>query len=624
MLQKTYHYRWEWKLKSTPEALWPLATDTNRFNYDTGLPPLPGEPVTFHNARRRLSFRRLGILVEWEEEPFEWVRPFRFGVVRRYSSGPVKEMRVVCELQPSDSGGTDVCYQVWVKPRNLLGLIAIPGQIGLLSAYGFRNVFRRYDEQAHQQTLQIVPMTQRPHRLSGSAKQRLIQLRNTLVSQRADPDLLKLLTTTIEEGDDMTLARLRPYALADSWAQDRRAVLELFLQATRVGLLEFQWDLLCPLCRGAQETSASLGGIHTEVHCETCNIDFEVNFEQSVELTFRPNPAVREVTDAAYCIAGPQVTPHVVVQQLLPPHTEREIMPRLGIGRYRLRTLTRRGGQYLRVTKMGAAEAALTATPDDWPEEELALNEQPKLCLINATDEEQLFILEHLAWSDQAATAADVTALQRFRDLFSSEALRPGERVSIGSMTVVFTDLSGSTRLYNDVGDAPAFGIVMDHFDVLRKAIDGESGAIVKTIGDAVMAVFRKPAAALKAMVAAQYELSHREGRARRFLLKVGIHSGPCIAVTLNEKLDYFGSNINIAARLETQSTGQDIIISNALCTDPEVADWLAQPECDVFAEPFKATLKGFGDEEFILWRIRRRRPTSTIASLEAHSEKAL
>src|ERR1051325_10297994 len=136
---------------------------------------------------------------------------------------------------------------------------------------------------------------------------------------------------------------------------------------------------------------------------------------------------------------------------------------------------------------------------------------------------EQLFILERMAWSDQAATASEVTALQVFRDLFANEALRPGEQISVGTLTVLFTDLRGSTQLYREIGDAPAFGRVMNHFDVLREAIAEEDGALVKTIGDAVMAVFRHPAAALRAILKAQAKLASPPEGGQPLKLKVGI-----------------------------------------------------------------------------------------------------
>jgi len=135
MRYREFHYCWEWELRSSPEALWPLVADTNRFNRDTGLPPVHKCSVS-SNARRCLRFLKLGMVVEWEEEPFEWVRPHRFGVVRRYVKGPVAQMRVLAELQPRPAGGSRLVYRVWATPRNLLGLLAIPAQIGRLSARG--------------------------------------------------------------------------------------------------------------------------------------------------------------------------------------------------------------------------------------------------------------------------------------------------------------------------------------------------------------------------------------------------------------------------------------------------------------------------------------------------------
>jgi len=140
------------------------------------------------------------------------------------------------------------------------------------------------------------------------------------------------------------------------------------------------------------------------------------------------------------------------------------------------------------------AAKTLRATGAGWSNDEIAIATDGKIVFENATADEQLFILERTAWSDDVATAAEVTALQMFRDLFAAEALRSGEQISVGTLTVLFTDLKNSTRLYREIGDATAFGRVMNHFDVLKQVIAEEDGAMVKTIGDAVMAVFRQPA----------------------------------------------------------------------------------------------------------------------------------
>jgi class 3 adenylate cyclase len=196
--------------------------------------------------------------------------------------------------------------------------------------------------------------------------------------------------------------------------------------------------------------------------------------------------------------------------------------------------------------------------------------------------------------------------LQVFRDLFADEALRPGERISVGSLTVVFTDLYGSTELYNQIGDATAFGLVMSHFDVLNAAITAEGGAQVKTMGDAVMAVCQRPLSALHAMLRAQEELASLVAGDGPFRLKVGMHYGPCIAVTLNGQLDYFGSTVNIAARLEGLSQGGDLVVSAAVHDDLEVADFLGEHEEEFEIEKLDFTLKGFYEERFSLKRIRK------------------
>ena len=127
---------------------------------------------------------------------------------------------------------------------------------------------------------------------------------------------------------------------------------------------------------------------------------------------------------------------------------------------------------------------------------------------------------------------------------------------------------------------------------------------MVKTIGDAVMAVFRQPAGALRAMLHAQQRLAAPPDGMEPLQLKAGVHMGPCIAVTLNGRLDYFGSTVNLAARLEGLSTGNDVVLSRSAYDDPEIRDLIDGPHGGLTATSFEASLKGFDDERFELWRI--------------------
>lgn len=602
-VMKTFHYRWDWGLQASREALWPLVADTNRFDRDTGLPTVERvqSESDFNPTRQHLRYLLHGIPLEFEQEPFEWTYPSHFSVTRHFKSGPIGQLRVLVELKPRPDGGTNLTYQVWATPRNLLSLIAIPIQIGWITARRFDRAFRHYDRLASQK--HDIAHTHRKPQLTPGGLQRLQTYRTRLIELGFPTKIVQRFVDLIAYGDDLVLSRLRPYELADYWQADRRAVLQMFLYATRLGLLNFRWDLLCPLCRGAKAIHTSLADLPSEVHCATCNIDYRANFERSVELTFRPNEAIRVVVPREYCIGGPQATPHVVIQKQLSPGDQAIFNPNFEPGRYRLRALGLPGGLYLQAVPDGIPELTLRPTPNGWQDYEPHINLSPTLILHNPPDQERLFILEGMAWSDNSATAAEVIAMQTFRDLFASEALRPGERISVGCLTVVFTDLRESTRMYRRIGDARAFGLVMQHFDILKTEINAQNGAVIKTLGDAVMAVFLTPVEALRALMNAQVGLQNAFSDAIPLTLKVGIHHGPCIAVTLNDRLDYFGSTVNLSSRLTGFSSGNDIVISDAVYKDSQVQELLRSRGERLKIGSLTVPIKGF-EEPIRCWRV--------------------
>lgn len=606
---REHHSRWEFDLKSSPDSLWPFVADTNRFNRDTGVPKLEFDKVhkRLPNARRKVRFSYFGLPVEWEEQPFEWIRPHRFGVERVYSKGPMARLKAIAELKAKPGGGTHMTYEIRATPRNVLGVIAIPLQISFVIGPKLRAAIKKYDDLASTQTTIETPGESTSQ--STFDLLRLASLKEKLLSELESTDeharrvaIANRLVDLIEHGDDLAVSSMRAYKLADDWEEPRRLVLEVCLYATRAGLLDFQWDLLCPLCRGAKQTEHSLKDIDKNLHCETCQIDFTVNFDRYVELTFAPNPSVRRVDVPYFCVGSPEWTPHVVVQQLLPAGDQRELSLPLESGNYRLRALELEGAQDLTVSHGGETSAHVTLSTNGWGRETLRVDERFSLSLKNETDAEQLLILERTEWSDQATTAAEVTALQAFRDLFAEEALRPGEQISVGTLTILFTDLKHSTQLYREIGDATAFGRVMNHFDVVKKSINEHDGALVKTIGDSVMAVFRSASDGLCAMLEVQRALAAPSDGTRPLALKAGLNTGPCIAVTLNDRLDYFGSTVNMAARLEGLSTGGDVIISRSVFEDAKVRKFIESKGLSVVG--FDMSLKGFENERFELWRV--------------------
>ena len=443
----------------------------------------------------------------------------------------------------------------------------------------------------------------RPRGLNSRERARFKSLSATVIQQGTSPDLVARLESFLNEADELSLQRIRPYALADHWNENRRAVLEMFLRATRAGIFDMSWDLLCPSCRGTTAGHTNLGEVHGRSHCNTCQIDFNVNFDHNIEVVFKPNPSVRAVEfNAAFCMGSPQLQPHVVMSQSISALHSLPVNVQLESGRYALRASNVAGSVSLFADTDGIRQSDIRVTSFGWPAEQQHVSLLPTLNLINATDADQTFQLERTAWSDQASTAADVTALQVFRDLFATEVVRPGEEISIGSVTLMFTDLRDSTRLYRKIGDASAFGRVREHFEILEKSIAKQGGAIVKTMGDAVMATFRHPIDALRSVWNAQTEIAKR-GEPMLWL-KVGLHKGPCIVVNLNDRLDYFGSTVNITSRLPGFSQGGELIFSEDFNEDPEIQDFLSQNIKSDALSRFTGSVKGF-DEPFTMWRLK-------------------
>jgi class 3 adenylate cyclase len=221
----------------------------------------------------------------------------------------------------------------------------------------------------------------------------------------------------------------------------------------------------------------------------------------------------------------------------------------------------------------------------------------------NSTGASLLVLLEQTAWSSQAVSASLVTAMDEFRQLFSSQVLAPGIGVSIRNLTFLFSDLKGSTMLYDTIGDSPAYARVRDHFDVMKAIIAEQHGALVKTIGDAVMAVFPSAEDAVEASLAIQREfIAGQLTRGDPALhVKLGLHRGPCIAVNANDLLDYFGSTVNIAARVQNESIGGDIVVTPEVLSDPGVRRTLERESPQI--ETFERKLKGFS-QAFTLSRL--------------------
>jgi adenylate cyclase len=578
-----------------PAQVWELLSNTEHLNRTIGLPSVVYEApvVTNDDFYRHASLKLLGLMpVRWKEYPFRWVRHERYSVLRVFEGGLLERVVGGIELQESPAG-TVVRVLTQITPRHVLAHLILP----LLGRKAVRDVMR-YCEAAvalsRSDSASPYPRTRTRSPVSPThLRVRLQQLAQMPIQQ----DLMVPLQHHLQEGTDEEVLRMQPYALAETWHSTPREVLRLFLYATKVGLLTLKWEMMCPNCRVPKAEYDSLRSLETRYHCDLCGVDFEVDFGRYVELRFSVHPAVREATDATYCIGGPRNAPHIVAQQYLEPGETQEVAVRLGAEVLRLRALRSNQTVQLAPTAVSTDPLDLVYDDDGWTSAHLAYGPgRVVLRLHNRTSRVLVAVLERLEWDPYATTALQVTTMQEFRDLFAAEVLAPGQEIGVQSLAILFSDLKDSTALYECIGDARAYGWVQRHFTFLIDCITLHQGALVKTIGDAVMAVFPRPEAAVQAALEIQQKIGafNREHHIDPpLVIKLGVHQGPVIAINANNRLDYFGRTVNIAARVQGESVGGDVVLSADLLRHMAVQQVL---KGFLPPRPFTAVLKGITD----------------------------
>jgi len=578
--------------------LWELLSHTDHLNRAVGLPIVKFDPVADDDQTlgREATARIAGTTMRWKEFPFQWVREEIYSVRRIYHGGPIQRFEGGMELTDAEeklsdgSPATRLRIFAELEPANFVGALLVPVVAG--------NSLRRtldyceaYITQYNAGKPNFVPAV-------PTVTVDLVHLNRLMRSLEAQPTDLAcaglLKQFLCERGDD-EVAALRPYELANQWSAEPDAVLRLCLHATRVGLLNLSWNLMCPNCRVSKANFSSLAQLSGRFHCDLCGVAYDANFDRYVELKFAVHPSVRMATASTYCVGGPFVSPHILVQRPLENGGSATIdIPATG-PELRLRVL--RSNHVLGIGRSSEAivPEQMVCRSEGWSSDTVSLGDGgAQLPVANQSGGDIVVVLEKIDWDDFAVTAARVTALQEFHDLFSSEVLAPGNHVGVESLTLFFSDLRDSTAMYERMKDAPAYHRVRRHFDYLFDQIGAHRGSVVKTIGDAVMAVFYTPEDALRASLDIQrgvVDFNATLPPGEVICIKIGIHNGPAIAINSNDRLDYFGRTVNIAARVSSTSAGDDMVMSKCCFEREGVQRILRDSRAQV--DKFQCDLKG-------------------------------
>jgi class 3 adenylate cyclase len=458
-----------------------------------------------------------------------------------------------------------------------------------------------------------------------------IEAQFSVLKQTADPAVTDAIAELIGKGEDHELNRINTLDFSRRRGFDEERVISAFLHASRLGLFDLTWNVLCPGCSGVLDAHDTLKSLrHEDYHCGLCACGYEPSVDEQVEVAFTVSPKIRRIAahdpntlpvweyyKQVFWSSGidlnkdtfPSLAEEVTLDALELSAGEKAVLslqlPQQFIIAFEPVTHSAHFIDVQGEPTKERQQLALVYNKAHPPTGSITLRPGPlRLSLDNQAGVRTLptvFIAgealhEMLGKRRPFLTAKRMLSNQTFRDVFKADNLNIDQRLKITSLTFLFTDLKGSTALYERVGDLAAFDLVRAHFQALLGIISSEKGAVVKTIGDAVMATFVRPEHAIVAglrMRAAMDELNVQRGR-DDLVVKIGIHEGPCLAVMLNERQDYFGQTVNIAARVQGLSTSQAIHVTGPVIDAPAVAAILEKQAITPIQK--QAALRGIAD----------------------------
>ena len=430
----------------------------------------------------------------------------------------------------------------------------------------------------------------------------------TLFQQAAEPQAAAAIRRKVEDGADADLSRINPVAFAAASGLDEDRTIGAFVRAAHLGLFDMAWSAVCPGCGGVLESGVALRSLNRQDYfCSLCVESYAPTLDEMVEVTFTVSPRVRRI--AAHdpdSLSLPQYARQIFWSSsiALPADFEQKVEQAT------LDTLEMEAGEKASVSLSLPAGSVVVFDPVTHTSLFLkitgeATSERRPLTLVFSDERAYSGALElrpgpvRIALDNRARrrvlpavwrlddvfhslfhvrqpflTATRAFSNQTFREIYRNGTLDPEQRFKITNLTFLFTDLRGSTALYDRVGDLAAYDLVRSHFGALIAAVSGEGGAVVKTIGDAVMATFPTPDRALRAamrMRAAMREINQTRG-AEDLALNIGLHEGPCLAVVLDDRQDYFGQSVNIASRVQGLADPSAVLATKSIVEAPEVA----------------------------------------------------
>ena len=569
-------------VRADPDLVWSILSDTNRFDRALGV---SATTYTYKPAGEPPVRQRVG-LASYKGKRFRWIEVGEweegrsFWGERRFLKGPLTACGVRCTIERVD-GGAHVQLTAYATPaagRRLVGAVAAMHWQGV-----FKKMLRRYFEELDELFASPVSTNDARQLLLQAAPKQILHGRGTEVNREVldvraaklpDSDIARKIVAFVAEQSDDLVSAMRPFQLARAWRTIPRDTLRTFLLAARAGVVDLSWQLNCPVCQVGAGNASTLADVDRRVHCDECDISFELDFGQNIEAVFSVNPAIRAARREVYCAGTPFVRPHVFAQLVIEPGQRRVITTRPP-GALLIRAL----GRQRQVAISPEASVDVTISDDALT----AKASDGELCIINGTTETATVLVERIGATADIVRGSDLMVLDEFHSLFGTEAPAAGVELQVGTLCIAFSDIVGSTTIYEQLGDAKAYALVQEHFRVAHEIVASCEGSIIKTLGDGIMMCFVRPELAVAAslrIAAHARQLALASGV--NFAVRVGLHQGPCYIVRANDRLDLFGTSVNVSARLSRVAAANQVATSASFLEHDSVHEVLGRAQTTV------------------------------------------
>lgn len=527
----------KYKLAVTPEEIWPYVIDTSRMNKEMGF---GGRIENEIDGENHVTTETLGRAEHWIEKPWVWVDKQELQNHRVFIKGWMTEQKAAFKLQQTSEGVIVHAYFVWAFPNIFNKLLFLMAR-GVLDKK-FSAFFKAKEE------LIISERTKQ--------SEKLIEMNEPVSPKEA-------LVHYIKTADELDLTRLHLKKIATIIKVPYETLLDASKTLVDEGYLTLSWDVVCPHCRGVRAENKSAVDIDYLNSCDACEIEFTIDSVESVEIIFHPTAKIREVKKVVYCAAEPAKKSHIKLNQRIQPNESRKFNLSLPEGNYRARTTKSFKPISLQLRK---GSGKVEAFWDGSFQEEIVLSPNFEFSVSNPFQEEIVLTIEEAWWEKDLIFPGEILSHPSLRELFTNDHLKLGVKLNVGNQVILFTDIVGSTPFYKSSGDVKAFKAVQDHYQEVSSIIKSHRGAVVKYIGDAVMAAFLDLASAFECSVELHRKFHpYREDTPIKLRSSLGL--GPVLCANINVGLDYFGNTVNQAAKIQKWAGSHEIAISSE--------DWL-------------------------------------------------